>query len=108
MKKERTRQFKLDWPIEVEGGDDIAELTLTRPKSRKALAMGSAMTATAEEQAFLTVTLVTGLSAEMVEEIDGEDFVRLLEEVADFLPQSASRSETFGNGAPSSLTAPPS
>lgn len=92
-------------PIEL--GDKVINAVTLRAIKTKSMRKISA----AEndfEASFQMVCAVTGLTDEEVDELAVEDFTKIAEAAADFLPQEASSPNTGGSGDQSSPTSPAS
>ncbi len=82
------KTIRLNYPVDEAGGATIAppitEVTIRRPKAKDIRALDAAKSEGEAAQGLLMVQLLSGLSAEVVDEIDADDFRVIAEEAAGF------------------------
>ncbi len=97
--------FTLSEPIEI-GDEVITKVTLRSIRTKSMRKISAAQDDF--ETSFQMVCAVTGLTDEQVDELTIEDFTKIAEAAADFLPQEASSPNTGSSGGASSQTSPAS
>lgn len=105
MSKERSRKISLDFPISWDGGS-ATEIVLRRPKVRMLKDINSATEAASDDfdAGIATISILSGLPVEAIEDMDASDFEKVSGVVEDFFPQA----KAPANGAPSSPKPPTS
>jgi len=89
MTAPKLKPYTLKFPIEHDGRQ-IGEVSMRRPKVKDLRAMQAAGN-DEFEQSVLMISLLTGLPAEAIDEIDPDDFTVLAEMVAGFFPKGPRR-----------------
>lgn len=86
----------LKYPIKVEGHETVSKLTFRRLRAKDM----RALRAFSDEldRGLMTLSLLTDLPIEVIDEMDADDMNRALEEMADFLPETDSSPSTSGPG----------
>lgn len=85
----KPKTFTLSEPIVSEGGE-ITEVVIPKPKVKDLKRMDEALRDVEDQldQGIIMVSTFTGLSVDVVEEMDAEDFTKISEVIADFFPRA--------------------
>lgn len=88
MAKERSHKITLSYPIEWDGGS-ASEVVLQRPKVRMLKEINAATKEAGDdfESGLVTISILSGLPPEAIDELDTEDFDNISEVVSGFFPQ---------------------
>lgn len=97
------KTIRLSQPLDWEG-QSIAEVTIKKPKVKDLKAMQGALDGVTDqlEQGIVMAATLSGLSRDIIEEMDAEDFTTISEAIAGFF----SKAKGSVNGAPSSQKPP--
>lgn len=79
-------KLKLDHPLQVDG-KAMAEITIRRPKVKDILAIDKVKDEGDMQQGITMAVLLTGLSPDVLDEMDAGDFARVSELVGSFFPR---------------------
>lgn len=88
-------KLKLNHPFQVDG-KAMSEITIRRPKVKDIRAIDKVKDEGDMQQGITMAALLTGLSPDVLDEMDAGDFARVSEVVMSFLPNS----KAPGTGAP--------
>jgi len=82
-----TEKLKLDHPFTADG-KTLTEVSIRRPKVKDIRAIDKVKEEGDLQQGLVMTSLLTGLNAELLDEMDAGDFARVSEVVGSFLPNS--------------------
>lgn len=87
-KKPRQVTIKLEYPVDLDGGATLSEITIRRPKAGDMAAIEAAGDDGKMAQGMAMLSVLTGLTVEVLNELDLDDFTAASEKIADFFPQA--------------------
>lgn len=83
------KTITLAYPVTTAGGETISSVTLRRAKARDLAAFEAAQDLGQTEQGIAMIASLCDLPREVIEDLDGEDFVTVSEALVDFVPAPA-------------------
>lgn len=87
-KKPQKVAVQLEFPVDLPDGTVLAEITIRRPRAKDAAVVEEASGQGETAQGLAMLACLTGLSVDVISELDLDDFTKASEVVADFFPQS--------------------
>lgn len=102
---DRVKVVTLEWPLELRGGTVIDKVEIRRLTGRDFKSLAALPAGTDENTANTALlSMMTGLAADIIDSLDGDDYASVNEQARDFLPhrlrEAAAQASATGEATP--------